>query len=91
MCLLFIVELVVKNMPANSGDLRDSGLIPGLGRSCGEEKGKPTPVFLPAVSHGQRSLVYSPRGHKESDTARRLRIHIHIPSRIFVPLLFFFQ
>ena len=24
--------LVVKNLPANSGDIRDTGLIPGLGR-----------------------------------------------------------
>ena len=30
---------------------------------------RPTPVFLPGKSHGQRSLVgYSPWGHKESDT-----------------------
>ena len=27
------VMLVVKNPPANAGDLRDSGSIPGLGRS----------------------------------------------------------
>ena len=25
------VELVVKNLPANAGDIRDEGLIPGLG------------------------------------------------------------
>ena len=29
------VALVVKNPPANAGDLRDSGLSPGLGRSPG--------------------------------------------------------
>ena len=29
------VVLVVKNPPANAGDKRDSGLIPGLGRSPG--------------------------------------------------------
>ena len=29
------VMLVVKNPPANAGDIRDSGLIPGLGRSSG--------------------------------------------------------
>ena len=30
---------------------------------------KPTPVFLPGKSHGQRSLVaYSPQDHKELDT-----------------------
>ena len=27
--------LVVKNLPANAGDIRDMGLIPGLGRSPG--------------------------------------------------------
>ena len=26
------VELVVKNLPANAGDTRDAGLIPGLGK-----------------------------------------------------------
>ena len=29
------VVLVVKNPPANSGDIRDTGSIPGLGRSPG--------------------------------------------------------
>ena len=28
--------LVIKNSPANAGDIRDAGLIPGLGRSPGE-------------------------------------------------------
>ena len=30
------VVLVVKNLPANAGDIRDSGLIPELGRSLEE-------------------------------------------------------
>ena len=30
---------MVKNPPANAGDMRDEGLIPGLGRSPGEENG----------------------------------------------------
>ena len=33
--------IVVKNPPANSGDTRDMGLIPGLGRSLGEGNGNP--------------------------------------------------
>ena len=33
--------LVVKNPPANAGDIRDVGLIPGLRRSPGEGKGNP--------------------------------------------------
>ena len=58
---------------SNAGDL---GLIPGSGRSPGEGKWQPTPVFLPGESHGRRSLVgYSPRGRKESDTTKRLHFH----------------
>ena len=33
--------LVVKNMPANAGDLRDIGSIPGSGRSPGGGHGNP--------------------------------------------------
>ena len=32
---------VVKNPPANAGDIRDAGLIPGLGRSPGGGNGNP--------------------------------------------------
>ena len=35
------VELVVKNLPANTGDIRDMGSIPGSGISPGEENGHP--------------------------------------------------
>ena len=35
------VELVVKNPTANAGDLRDTGSIPGLGRSSGRGHGNP--------------------------------------------------
>ena len=54
--------LVVKNPPANAGDIRDVGSIAGSGRSPGEGHGNPLiPVFLPGESHGQRSLAdYSP-------------------------------
>ena len=30
---------MVKNPPVNTGDVRDTGLIPGSGRSSGEENG----------------------------------------------------
>ena len=33
--------LVVKNPPANTGDIRDAGSIPGLGRSPGEGHDNP--------------------------------------------------
>ena len=35
------VTLLVKNLPANAGDIRDAGLLPGLGRSPGEGTGYP--------------------------------------------------
>ena len=35
------VVLVVKNPPANAGDIRDVGSIPGSGRSPGGEHGNP--------------------------------------------------
>jgi len=52
---------MVKNLPANAGDIRDAGSIPWRRRAW-----QPIPVCLPGESHGQRSLVgYSPWYHKE--------------------------
>ena len=33
--------LVVKNLPGNTGDIRDMNLVPGLERSPGEGRGNP--------------------------------------------------
>ena len=35
------VTLVVKNPPASAGDIRDTGFIPGFGRSSGGGHGNP--------------------------------------------------
>ena len=35
------MALVVKNLPANAGDIRDVGSIPGSGRSPGVGHGNP--------------------------------------------------
>ena len=60
------VDPVVKNSPANAGDIRDVGSIPG--NIPWSRKWQLAPVFLPGESHGQRSLAgYSLRGHQESD------------------------
>ena len=48
-------------------------------------KWQPTPVFLPAESHGQRRLAgYSPWGHKESDRTdqRTKRNEVLIPAML---------
>ena len=69
------VALAVKNPPANVGDARDSGWIPGLGRSP-RGGNEPTPVFLLGKPHGQRILVgYSPWGHKELDMTEHTYTH----------------
>ena len=44
--------LAVKNPLANAGDTRETGLIPGSGRSPWRMKWQPTPVFLPGKFHG---------------------------------------
>ena len=36
-----MVLVVIKNLPANAEDKRDTGSIPGLGRSPGEGNGTP--------------------------------------------------
>ena len=54
------MALVVKNPPANTGDIRDMGSIPGS-EIPWRKVWQPTPVFLPGESHGQRGLAgYSP-------------------------------
>ena len=58
---------MVKNLPANAGDARDSGLVSGLERSPG--RGNGNPIFLPGKFHGQRSLMgYTVCGVTESQT-----------------------
>ena len=39
------MALVVKNPPASPGDIRDSGVVPGLGRFPGGGYGNPLQYF----------------------------------------------
>ena len=62
------VVLVVKNLPTKAGDMRFS-FDPCVGKILWRKAWRPTPVFLPGESHGQRTLVgYSPWCHAELDT-----------------------
>ena len=45
---------MVKNLPAHAGDV---GLIPGSGRSPGEENGNSLQYSCPGQFHGQKNLV----------------------------------
>ena len=72
----FQVVLVVNNLHASAGDIRDAASIPGSGRKC--KKWQPTPVFLPGKSYRQRSLVgYSPWSRQESDTTEHTHVMAH--------------
>ena len=74
--------LIVKNLPARAGRTRDTGSIPGSGRSPCRKKWQPTPVFLPEKFHGQGSLAeYSPWGCKESDRTEWLSTQCDTASR----------
>ena len=77
--------LAIINSPAMNNEIHmsfsiliSSGYMPRSGISgwFWRRKWQPTPVLLPAKSHGQRSLVgYHPWGHEESDTSKRLHLY----------------
>ena len=52
-----LVALVVKYLPANAGDIRDTGSIPGLGRPLGRGHVDPLQYSCLDNRHGQRSLA----------------------------------
>ena len=70
--------LVVKNLPANAGDLRDMGFIPGLGSSHGE--GNVDPVQYSCLENSMDRGVwwatYSPWGHRELGTTEVIYLNV---------------
>ena len=70
------MALVVKNLPANVGDIGDAEFDPWVRKIPWRRARQPTPVFLPQKSHGQGRLVgYGPWGRKELDTTEWLSTH----------------
>ena len=64
---------MVKNPPANAGDVREVGSIPGSGRFPGGGHGNPLQYSCLENLLEQRSLAgYNPWGHKELETTKRL-------------------
>ena len=66
MFLGFPVAPVVKNLPANAGDIRDTVSIPGLGRSTGEGNDNPLQYYClgNSMDRGAWWTIYSPWGCK---------------------------
>ena len=68
---------LVKALPAMRSCRRHK-FDPWVGKISWRRTWKPTPLFLPGESHGQRSLAgNSPWGHKE--WLKWLNMHAHIP------------
>ena len=69
------MALMVKNPPTSAGDVRDTGLMPGLGRCPGEGHGNPLQYSCldnPMDREAWRAAVHG--GCKESDMTE----HRHI-------------
>ena len=75
--------LVVKNLPANAGDIKTlmswllrPGFDPWVKKIPWRRAWQPTPVFLTGESHEERSLMgYGLQGCKESDTTKATYAH----------------
>ena len=62
------VVLVVKNLPANAGDVRDVSSIPGSGRSPGGGHGHPLQYSCLENPMDRGAWLLLLQGHKELDT-----------------------
>ena len=67
------MELVVKNSPANAGDIGDVGLIPGWGRSPGEGNGNPLQYSCLGNRMGRGAWWATVRGVTKNETRLSLR------------------
>ena len=59
---------MVKNLPANSGDTRNAGLVPGWGRSPGEGNGNPLQYPHLGNPMDREAWPATVHGDAESDT-----------------------
>ena len=70
-----LMTQMVKNMPA----MQEARVQPSIRKIPWRRKWQSTPVFLPGISYGQRSLVgYSPWGCKELDITVWLTLYTYI-------------
>ena len=59
---------MVKNPPANAGDIRDMGSVPGLGRSPGGGHGNPLQYSYLEISMNRRAWLATVHGVTNSWT-----------------------
>ena len=68
------VELVVKNLPGNAGDIRDPASIPGLARSPGGGHGNPLQFSCLENPKDRGAWQAAVHGVTESDTTEELTL-----------------
>ena len=73
--MVFQIVLVVKNPPSNAGDVRDIGLIPGLGRSPGG--GHAQPLWYSCLENPMDRGAWQAKVHRV--TKKQLCTHTCIP------------
>ena len=75
----FQMTLAVKNLPANAGDMRDVGLISGLGRSPGE--GNDNPLQYSCLENPMNRGFWRATVHRVAKSRTRLKhlacLHIY--------------
>ena len=64
----FLMVLMVKNPPPSTGDSRDTGSIPGLGRSPEQEVAIHSKILAWKIPWTEDLAGCSPWGHREFDT-----------------------
>ena len=72
------VALVIKNPPANAGDIRDTSSVPGLGRSPGGGQGNP--LQYSCLENPMDRWARRVTGHRGSQSQAQLKqLSTHIP------------
>ena len=71
----FLVGQLVKNPPANAGDSRDVGLIPGLGGSLGEGNGNS--LRCSCLENSMDGRAWQATVHGVTKNQTQLNIHTH--------------
>ena len=66
-----LVALVVKNLPANAGDVIEAGSIPGLGRSPGGRHGNP--LQYSCLENPMDRGAWRVRVHRVTKSSTRLK------------------
>ena len=74
------VELAVKNPPASAGAARDTGSIPGSGRSPGEGNGNPLQYSCLENPVGREAWRATSLGSQKCQT--QLNAHTHMPREV---------